>query len=407
MPRAPDQPDCVLTVNAGSSSLKVTMFGLQPATATTMVVALEVERVGLPGSLLRVTSGGGGSTSEHGIEAPDQAAALRAVLEWLRHGGDDRPFDAVAHRIVHGGHLYRDPQMITASLLADLRALVWIDPDHMPQALDAVETIAKSHPGVPQIACFDTAFHRPLPRVAQMYALPRRFWDAGVRRYGFHGLSCEFIVHELSRVAPVAAAGRVIIAHLGNGASLTAVRDGLSVETTMGFSPAGGLVMSTRSGDLDPSVLLYALQREGMRPEGIGRLVNHEAGLLGVSETSHDMHDLLEREPTDSRAADAVALFCYGVRKAVGALVAALGGLETLVFTAGIGTHAASIRARICEGLSCFGLEIDAGRNAEHAPIVSRDGSAVVIRVMKTDEDQMLAGHARRVLSDGNEHVHI
>jgi acetate kinase len=380
------------------------MFTLQPV--TTMVVALEVERIGLPGSLLRMTSGDG-SASEHGIEAPDQAAALRSILEWLRHRGDGRSIKAFAHRIVHGGHVYRDPQMITASVLADLRALVWIDPDHMPQALEAIQTIEESHPGVPQIACFDTAFHRPLPRVAQMYALPRRFWDAGVRRYGFHGLSCEFIVQELSRIAPAAAAGRVIIAHLGNGASLTAVRDGMSVETTMGFSPTGGLVMSTRSGDLDPGVVLYALQRERMSSEDISRLVNHEAGLLGVSETSHDMHDLLQRELTDSRAADAVALFCYGVRKDIGALVATLGGLETLVFTAGIGTHAASVRARICEGLGCFGLEIDAGRNVAHESIVSRDGSAVMIRVMKTDEDQMLAGHARRVLSGGNEHVRI
>jgi acetate kinase len=405
MPGAPDQPDCVLTVNAGSSSLKVATFALWPD--TTMVVAAEVERIGLQGSLLRVTSVADRSTSEHGIEAPDQSAALRAVMEWLRQTGHDQAFKAVAHRIVHGGHLYRDPRTITVSVLHDLRALVWLDPDHMPQALAAIQTIAESHPGIPQIACFDTAFHRPLPRVAQMYALPRRFWDAGVRRYGFHGLSCEFIIHELSRIAPAAAAGRVIIAHLGNGASLTAVRNGLSVETTMGFSPTGGLVMSTRSGDLDPSVLLYALQRERMSPEAVSRLVNHEAGMLGVSETTHDMRDLIEREATDSRAADAVALFCYGVRKDIGALVATLGGLETLVFTAGIGAHAASVRARICAGLSCFGIAIDAGRNAAHAPIVSRDGSAVVIRVMKTDEDRMLAGHARRVLSDGDEHVRI
>ena len=405
MPGAPDQPDCVLTVNTGSSSLKVALFALLQD--TTMVAAAEVERIGLPGSLLRVTSVRDGSASEHGTDAPDHPAALRAVMEWLGRSGHDRAFKAVAHRIVHGGHRYRDPRTITVSVLDDLRALIWIDPDHMPQALAAIQTISESHPGIPQIACFDTAFHRALPRVAQMYALPRRFWDAGVRRYGFHGLSCEFIIHELSRVAPEAAARRVVIAHLGNGASLTAVRDGLSVETTMGFSPTGGLVMSTRSGDLDPSVLLYALQREGMSPEAISRLVNHEAGMLGVSETTHDMRDLIEREATDSRAADAVALFCYGVRKDIGALVATLGGLETLVFTAGIGAHAASVRARICAGLSCFGIEIDAGRNAAHAPVVSRDGGAVVVRVMETDEDRMLAGHARRVLSDGDEHVRI
>jgi acetate kinase len=368
-----DAADRVLTVNTGSSSLKVAVFATRPS--ETLIVGEQVERTG------------------------DPAAALRVVLERLRQGGHDQSLGAVAHRIVHGGQHYRDPLVITAGVLDELRTIVAIDPDHMPQALAAVQVVTDAYPAVPQVACFDTAFHGSLPRVAQMYALPRRLRDAGVRRYGFHGLSCEYIMRELARSDRAAAAGRVVIAHLGSGASLTAVRDGRSVETTMGFSPTGGLVMATRSGDLDPGVLLYALQGERMSAEAISVLVNREAGLAGVSETSSDMRDLLAREATDSRASDAIALFCYAIRKSIGALVAALGGLDTLIFTAGIGEHAATVRERVCAGLSCFGIELDAARNEAHAPIVSRDGSTVVVRVMKTDEDLMLARHARLLLS--------
>jgi acetate kinase len=368
-----DAADRVLTINTGSSSLKVAVFATRPAEA--LIVAEEVERTA------------------------DPAAALRAVLERLRQSGHDQPLAAVAHRIVHGGPHYQDPQLITAEVLGELRTIVAIDPDHMPQALAAIQVVTDAHPTVPQIACFDTAFHRALPRVAQMYALPRHFRDAGVRRYGFHGLSCEYIVSELARTDRSAATGRVVIAHLGSGASLTAVRDGRSVETTMGFSPTGGVIMGTRSGDLDPGVLLYALQRDGMSADAISMLLNREAGLAGVSETSSDMRDLLARESTDSRAADAIALFCYAISKSIGALMAALGGLDTLIFTAGIGEHAAPVRARVCAGLSCFGIELDAARNDAHAPIISRDGGRVVTRVMKTDEDLMLARHARLILS--------
>jgi acetate kinase len=362
-----DAADRVLTVNTGSSSLKVAVFATRPS--ETLIVGEQVERTGAP------------------------AAALRIVLERLRHGGHDQSLGAVAHRIVHGGQHYRDPLVITAGVLDELRTILAIDPDHMPQALAAVQVVTDAYPAVPQVACFDTAFHGSLPRVAQMYALPRRLRDAGVRRYGFHGLSCEYIMRELARSDRAAAAGRVVIAHLGSGASLTAVRDGRSVETTMGFSPTGGLVMGTRSGDLDPGVLLYALQGERMSAEAISVLVNREAGLAGVSETSSDMRDLLAREATDSRASDAIALFCYAIRKSIGALVAALGGLDTLIFTAGIGEHAATVRERVCAGLSCFGIELDAARNEAHAPIVSRDGSTVVVR------DLMLARHARLLLS--------
>jgi acetate kinase len=363
----------VLTINTGSSSLKIAVFATRPTESC--IVAEEVERTA------------------------DPAAALRAVLERLRQSGHDQPLAAIAHRIVHGGPHYQDPQLLTPDVLGELRTIVSIDPDHMPQALAAIQVVTEAHPTVPQVACFDTAFHRSLPRVAQMYALPRRFRDAGVRRYGFHGLSCEYIVSELARTDPAAAAGRVVIAHLGSGASLTAVRDGRSVETTMGFSPTGGVVMGTRCGDLDPGVLLYALQRERMSADAISALINREAGLAGVSETSSDMRDLLAREATDSRASDAITLFCYAISKSIGALMAALGGLDTLIFTAGIGEHAAPVRERVCAGLRCFGIDLDAARNDAHAPIISRDGSAVVTRVMKTDEDLMLARHARLILS--------
>jgi acetate kinase len=273
-----------------------------------------------------------------------------------------------------------------------------VDPDHQPQALAAIDVVDERYPGVLQIAAFDTAFHQSIPATARMLPLPPRFEEAGVRRYGFHGLSCEFIVDALGEIDPNAVAGRVVIAHLGSGASLTAVRGGRSVETTMGFSPAGGLMMGTRTGDLDPGVLLYALREAHLPLEALDRLVNRESGLLGVSGTTADMRDLLALEASDPRAAAAIALFCYTAKKALGALVAVLGGLDTLVFTGGIGEHAAPIRERITGGLEAFGLALDPDRNAEGAPVVSAPTSAAVIRVMPTDENLMLARHARRIL---------
>jgi acetate kinase len=305
----------------------------------------------------------------------------------------------VGHRIVHGGPVHRTPRVLTADVLIDLHKLVPIDPDHLPQALAVIEVTKEKYPAIPQVACFDTGFHRSMPRLAQMYPLPQALAEGGIIRYGFHGLSCEFIVQALGAIDAGAAQGRIIIAHLGNGASITAVRQGVSVDTTMGFTPTGGIMMGTRSGDLDPGVLLHLLEAQGTSPVALNRLVNHEAGLLGVSGLSGDMRDLLVKESTDPHAADAVALFCYLARKSIGALAAVLGGLDTLIFTAGIGEHAAPIRERICQGLEFLGLELDAERNARHAPIVSRDGSRVVVRVMETDEGLMIARHVGHLLS--------
>ena len=305
----------------------------------------------------------------------------------------------MGHRVVYGGVRHRQPKTITPSLIAELRALTAIDPDHMPQTIAMIEEMERLYPGARAFACFDSGFHHTMPRVAQMYPLPWSFFDEGVVRYGFHGLSCEYIRDELKAVAPADAGGRVIVAHLGYGASMTAIAEGTSVDTTMGFSPTGGLAMGTRSGDLDPSVVLYLMSREDASVDAVRGVVNRQSGLLGLSGISGDMRDLLAREAVDTHAADAIALFCYSARKFLGSLVAVLGGLDTIVFTGGIGEHAASIRERICAGLGCFGIELDAGRNATHEPVISSDLSRVVVRVMNTDEELMIARQVRRLLA--------
>jgi acetate kinase len=262
----------------------------------------------------------------------------------------------------------------------------------------AIEAVGRAYPAVPQVACFDTAFHSRMPRVARLYALPSRLAEEGIIRYGFHGLSYEYVMEELRRLEPEAAAGRVVVAHLGNGASMAAVRGGVGVDTTMGFTPTGGLVMGTRSGDLDPSVPLFLLEEQGLTPTEVSDLLNKQAGLLGVSGTSADMRDLLDREAYDGRAAEAVALFCYQAKKFLGALAAALGGLDALVFTGGIGEHSATVRERVCEGLEFLGIRLDTGRNAAHARVISSDDVSVTVRVVPTDEDLMVARHTRRLI---------
>ena len=387
----------ILTINAGSSSLKAALYDMDRTERVTL--ACQVERIGQSGSQMRIVDGGRVTLLDRTADFDSHESAARAFLEWLQHQQAEVEPSAVGHRLVHGGSTHRAPHILTPDVMDDLQELVPLDPDHLPQALAVIRVATEAYPAIPQVACFDTSFHRSMSRVAQMYPLPPRFGDAGVIRYGFHGLSCEFIVQALRAIDAREGEGRIIIAHLGNGASLTAGREGVSVDTTMGFTPTGGIMMGTRSGDLDPGVLLHLLEAQGMQGTALNRLVNHEAGLLGVSGLSGDMRDLLGKESSDPRAADAVTLFCYLARKSVGALVAALGGVDTLIFTAGIGEHSAPIRERICEGLEFLGFELDAERNARHAPIVSRDGSRVVVRVMKTDEDLMIARHVRHLLS--------
>jgi acetate kinase len=399
----------LLTINVGSSSLKAVLYRL--GAAETVELRASAELIGMPNSRLRVTDAHGGLLHQRADPLPDHPAALAALFTWLRAERLDTELSAIGQRVVQGGSRYTAPTLITDTLLAELRSLVALDTEHLPQALQVIECLRQTYPSIPQVACFDTAFHRQMPRVARMYPLPRELGDAGVERYGFHGLSYEYILQELRALDGDAADGRVIVAHLGSGASMAAMHHGVAVDTTMGLTPTGGLVMSTRTGDLDPGVLLFLLESRGLTPAALSRLVNKEAGLLGVSGTTADMEQLLAREATDSRAADAVMLFCYQARKLLGGLVAALGGLDTLVFTAGIGEHSAAIRARICDGLSYLGLEVDTARNAVHAPLISSDASRVVVRMIPTDEDLMIARHTHRLIleeaANHGDHVRV
>jgi len=284
-------------------------------------------------------------------------------------------------------------------MIEELRRLSPFDPEHLPLEIELIEAFRQRHPTLPQVACFDTAFHRTMPRVATLLPIPRRYEAEGVRRYGFHGLSYEFLMEELARLGdPAATGGRVILAHLGDGASLAAVRDGESIDTSMGFTPTAGLVMSSRSGDLDPGLVSYLARTEQMSAMQFQEMVNHASGLLGVSETSSDMRDLLDHEMQDVRAAEAVALFCYQAKKWIGAFAAALGGLDTLVFAGGIGENAPRVRERICDGLDFLGIELDQKRNAENAPLISSEAGRVKLRVIRTDEEIMIARSAARIL---------
>jgi acetate kinase len=387
----------ILTINTGSSSLKVALY--EAGREEALILWGEVERIGVPGGRFRLTDARGATLIDQAGDLPDHGAALGAALAGLRRFRPELDLDAVGHRVVHGGIHYSEPQRVTPELIAALRELIPIAPDHMPQAVQAIQAAVEAYPGLPQVACFDTAFHRHMPRTAQLYPLPRHLADEGVVRYGFHGLSYESILRELRALAPREAEGRVVIAHLGNGASMAAVRGGIGIDTTMGFTPAGGLMMGTRPGDLDPGVLLYLLVERGMTPAAVNELVNQKAGLLGVSGIGADMRDLLGKEATDAQAAEAITLFCYQAKKYLGALVAVLGGLDTLVFTGGIGEHAPSVRLRICEGLDFLGIRIDPDRNAADAPAISREGGPVAVRVLRTDEDLMIARHTSELLT--------
>ncbi len=380
----------VLTINGGSSSIKFALFEVGDSLERILEGAME--RIGLPDASLRVSGSSPADAIERSVTAPDHAAAVVALMDWLEERGGRDALSAIGHRVVHGGPRYSQPERITAEMVAELHRLSPFDPEHLPEEILLTEAFHRRFPELPQVACFDTAFHHDLPRVAQLLPIPRRYEMLGVRRYGFHGLSYSFLMGELARRGGAEAArGRVILAHLGNGASLAAVRDGKPIDTSMSLTPAAGVPMSTRSGDLDPGLVWYLARTEGMSAQQFNEMVNFHSGLLGVSGTSSDMRDLIDRETRDVRAAEAVALFCYQVRKWIGAFAAALGGLDTLVFAGGIGENAAVVRSRICDGLGFLGVEMEEGRNATNAGLVSAAGSRVAVHVMHTDEEQMIA----------------
>jgi acetate kinase len=390
----------ILTINGGSSSLKFALF--EQAEPCARRLFGQIDRIGLKEARWRVTRAGAEHPEERPVEAPDQNAAVRLVLDWLDHSGEFAQIALVGHRIVHGGSRYHQPERITAELLEELRRIRALDPEHLPGEIELIEAFQRRAANLPQIACFDTAFHHDMPRVAQQVPIPRRFEAAGVRRYGFHGLSYAYLLKELVRVAPGEERGRLVLAHLGAGASLAAVYEGRSIDTTMGFTPASGLVMGTRTGDLDPGLVRFLAQSEGMSAERFDRLVNHESGLLGVSETSSDVRDLLAREKDDVRAAEALNLFCYQAKKGIGAFAAALGGVDTLVFAGGIGENAPEIRRRICAGLGFLGVAVDERRNAANAPLISTDLGRVKVRVLRTDEEMMIAQAAARLMAQAS-----
>jgi acetate kinase len=386
----------ILTINGGSSSLKFAVFAA--AGPMERVLSGRVERVGLGESRLILSDGGGRRCEDRAVEAPDQAAAAGLVIERLASDPGLAAIVAVGHRIVHGGDRFVEPALVTAELLDHLQRIAPLDPEHLPGEIALIEAIGRTVPGIPQIACFDTAFHAALPRPAQIVPIPRRYWGLGIRRYGFHGLSYAYLMEELARAAgPAEVRGRVILAHLGSGASLAAVREGRCLETTMGFTPASGLVMASRCGDIDPGLVAFLAHAEGMTPERFQRMVNQESGLLGVSETSADLRDLLARREVDVRAAEAVDLFCYRVRTGIGALSAALGGLDSLVFSGGIGENSPEVRRRACEGLEFLGITLDEGRNTSGEPLISADASPTRVRVIRTDEETMIAREANRL----------
>ena len=391
----------ILTINGGSSSIKFALF--EAGDSLRRFLEGEIERIGLPEATLRVKGLSPADDCSRRVTAPDHTVAVGALMDWIgEHSGRDA-LTAVGHRVVHGGAKYSKPQRITAGMVEELHRLSRFDPEHLPLEIELIEALRRRHPTWPQVACFDTAFHRTMPRVASLLPIPRRYEAAGVCRYGFHGLSYEFLMEELARLGdPAATQGRVILAHLGNGASLAAVHDGKSIDTSMGFTPTAGLVMSSRSGDLDPGLVSYLARTEQMSAMQFQEMVNHASGLLGVSETSSDMRDLLDRETQDVRAAEAVALFCYQAKKWIGAFAAALGGLDTLVFAGGIGESAPLIRERVCDGLGFLGIELNQQRNAKNAPLISLDAGRVKVRVIRTDEELMIASSTTRVLNLGS-----
>ena len=387
----------ILTINGGSSSIKFALF--EASDSLRRILEGGIERIGLPEATLRVKGLNQADNFSQLVKAPDHTTAVGQLMDWIEERSGREALTAVGHRVVHGGPKYSKPQRITPEMVEELRRLSPFDPEHLPEEILLTEAFHRRFPDLPQVACFDTAFHHDLPRVARLLPIPRRYEAQGVKRYGFHGLSYAFLLGELARLAGTEAAqARVILAHLGNGASLAAVHGGKSIDTSMGFTPAAGLVMSTRSGDLDPGLISFMARSEQMTAPQFDQMVNHESGLLGVSETSSDLRDLLAQEAGDVRAAEAVALFCYQAKKWIGSFAAALGGLDTLVFAGGIGENAPTVRARICDGLGFLGIELEEKRNAANEGVISADASRVAVRVIRTDEELMIARSVCRVM---------
>ena len=431
----------ILTINGGSSSIKFALFEASHEAHSNPYRLFQggIDRMGFPDARFYLEGNHPEENFSRLIQAPDSASAINILTSWIKDNKRCTAVAAIAHRIVHGGPRYYKPEEITGEMLQELRHLSTFDQDHLPMEILLIEKLQQEFSKLPHIACFDTAFHHDLPRVAQLLPIPRCYEAKGVRRYGFHGLSCSFLLQELERLerliekplskfadddgeqeatphrpggynrildeASTAAKklsasavesgklsqGKIIIAHLGNGASLTAVHHGKSIDTSMGFSPTSGIMMGTRSGDLDPELISFLAETEQMTAKQFQEMVNKKSGLLGISETSSDLRDLLAIEKKDIRAAEAITLFCYQIKKQIGSFTAALHGLETLVFSGGIGEHAPSIRQRICDGLAFLGIELNEEKNQKNEFLISSEKARVKVYVIPTDEELMLA----------------
>ena len=392
--------DAVLSLNAGSSSIKFALFEAGPAGRLESIAAGKIEGIGAsPHFIARDRAGEILVERRWQDRSLGHEAFLDELLGWIESLAGGWRLIGIGHRVVHGGVAFDAPTLVTRPVLDALGELSPLAPLHQPHNLAAIAAAMAASPGVPQIACFDTAFHRTQPQVATGFAIPRALSQTGIRRYGFHGLSYEYLARRLDALDPGMASGRVIAAHLGNGASLCAMAGGRSIDTTMGFTALDGLMMGTRCGSIDPGVLLYLQQQRGMSADEVQHLLYEQSGLLGVSGLSGDMREL---EASDrAAAAEAVALFVYRICREAGALAASLAGLDGLVFTAGIGENSPTVRALVCRGLAWLGVEIDEADNAAGAPIISTSDSRVTVRVIPTDEERMIAMHVLEVLAQG------
>lgn len=386
---------CILVVNAGSSSIKIRVYDADMT--STVLADMSVDKAGLPGATFRV-SGAGLVERKELLNTESYDDAIVKIIDEIRQSLFTA-ITAVGHRVVHGGNMFVEPTLISEDTIVGLRKLFEIDPDHLPSAVKIIEALLESLPGVPQVACFDTGFYKDLPRLAQIIPIPRKFDEMGIRRYGFHGLSYTYLLEKLSmECGDQAANGRVIFAHLGSGASLTATSQSKPLDTTMGLTPASGIPMSTRSGDVDPGVFLQLHKLAGLDYEQINTLLSKESGLLGVSETSADMYELLENQANDIRASEAVELFCYEVKKVIGAFATVLGGVDTIVFSGGMGENAPRIRERILRGLEFLGVEIHNERNYASEVCISSDASRVGVHVFHTDESSVIVRQVKQIL---------
>ena len=381
----------ILAINAGSSSIKFALFSGGPALHAVLRGAI----ADIGGRSSFTVAGGKDCSFTRHFAIPEHITAANVLLEWLAERVPAASLAAVAHRVVYGGPGCDRVRTLDHDLMAELYASASSEPDHLPQALHLAEALRRQMPEAAQLACFDSAFHATMPALASTLPIPRRYNALGIRRYGFHGLSCAWLMRELERRAGAAAAGKVVIAHLGGGASVTAVAGGQSRDTTMGLTPSGGMMMGRRSGDLDPGLAWRLMRQEQMSAASFHHMVNHQSGLLGVSGSSGDLRTLVAASAGDSRAGEAVALFCYSARKSICAMAGAIDGMETLIFSGGAGEHGPEVRAQICAGLSHLGVQLDPDANLAGAEIVSTPVSRVCVRVMHTDEEWMMGEAAK------------